>query len=231
MCILHIAQVLHSILYCWCSYNNIWWCWNVAGITANAEPQVTIGDGDTNKINWSFISASFSKCIQLHQQLEGNPTQVTQTNEAEINCVLISNYVNKLKETMDAGNIGADNTNKLAMALHVVNKEGRREAWPLSFGFHETLNDFWPPSIWSPRTLDGFWPLVMNAIITTDLLLTLCSLSNIGHFFTIETSMNIWQIHGKPIFWEINYHLHKLVNPNYEKHSSYVESADFKGRF
>ena len=192
---------------------------------------MTIGDGDTNKINWSFISASFSKCIQLHQQLEGNPTQVTQTNEAEINCVLISNYINKLKETMDAGNIGADNTNKLAMALHVVNKEGRREAWPLSFGFHETLNDFWPPSIWSPRTLNGFWPLVMNAMITTDLLLTLCSLSNIGHFFTIETSMNIWQIHGKPIFWEINYHLHKLVNPNYEKHSSYVESADFKGRF
>ena len=47
------------------------------------------------------------------------------TNEAEINCVLISNYVNKLKETMDAGNIGADNTNKLAMALHVVNKEGK----------------------------------------------------------------------------------------------------------
>ena len=51
--------------------------------------------------------------------------QVTQTNEAEINCVLISNYINKLKETMDAGNIGADNTNKLAMALHVVNKEGK----------------------------------------------------------------------------------------------------------
>ena len=48
---------------------------------------------------------------------------MTQTNEAEINCVLISNYINKLKETMDAGNIGADNTNKLAMALHVVNKE------------------------------------------------------------------------------------------------------------